>query len=214
MRTADVEILSTLWGFTKGVLPQDCYAWAEKVLMDLDAPGAVAVRAANGVGKTSRIGAPAAVWNCAVYPGSLTLCSAAVARQVGELFQSIRAHRPRFPRWEFLENEVRAHNRSRIIGFTADRPEFFESFHSEHLLIVLDECKAIADGIYQAALRCQPERILLLSSPGGHSGFFYEAFHARRKFFRTHTVTAFDAPHISAQWIADVIEQFGESHPY
>jgi hypothetical protein len=55
--------------------------------------------------------------------------------------------------------------------------------------------------------------LLLLSSPGGRDGFFFEAFHARRKFFRQHTVTAFDCPHISPQWIAEQVEKYGEAHP-
>jgi hypothetical protein len=54
---------------------------------------------------------------------------------------------------------------------------------------------------------------LLLSSPGGCAGFFFEAFNARRKYFQQHTVLAADCPHISASWIAEVLEKYGEQHP-
>lgn len=100
------------------------------------------------------------------------------------------------------------------MGFTADRPELFEGFHNQHLTIILDESKSVEDGVYAAALRCQPERLLLLSSPGGRSGFFFESFHSRRKFFKTHTISALDAPHVSRKWIDEVLEQFGPTHPY
>lgn len=100
------------------------------------------------------------------------------------------------------------------MAFTADKPELFEGWHNPHLLIVLDECKGIPDPIYRASLRCQPERLLLLSSPGGCNGFFYDAFHKNRRFFKTHAVTAFDAPHISREWIEEIVTEFGESHPY
>jgi len=213
-KLTDNALLATCPGFVRAVLGINSYDWAEKILCDVDKPGFVAVRAANGTGKSSRLGAPCATWNAAVHPGSLTLVSAAVYRQVTELLQNIQSHRHRFPSWQFLENEIRTHTGSRIIGFTADRAELFEGFHHPHLLIVLDECKAIEDGVYQAALRCQPERLLLLSSPGGRAGFFYEAFTSRRKFFRVHHVRADQCDHISKQWIADVIEQFGENHPY
>jgi hypothetical protein len=212
--TEQEKLLATPLGFTEGVLGLTCYPCIQKVLLDLDAPGQVSVAAANGIGKSSRIGAPAAIWNAAVHPGSLTIVSAGVHRQVVELLQSIHAYRSKFPRWEFLTDTIRTDRGSRILGFTCDRPELFEGFHSEHLLIVLDEAKSIDDGVYSAALRCQPERLLLLSSPGGRAGFFFESFHSRRKFFKTHTITAFEASHISPKWIADTIEQFGETHPY
>ena len=177
MTTTEINLLATPLGFVQGVLGLGCYPWAQKILCGLDTPGKMAVRAANGVGKTSRIGAPAAIWNAAVHPGSLTLCSAGVYRQVGELIHAIHDHRGKFPAWEFLTDEIRTPQKSRILGFTADKPELFEGFHSPHLLIVLDECKAVPDSIYAAALRCQPERLMLLSSPGPCSGFFYDAFH-------------------------------------
>jgi hypothetical protein len=211
---SDYAALATPLGFVKGVLRLPTYAWQDRIYCDLEQPGFLAIRAANGVGKSSRIGAPFALWNALVHPGSLTLVSAGVHRQVVEVFQSLHAHRHRFPQWEFLADEIRTHRQSRIVGFTADRPELFEGFHSDHLAIVLDECKSIPDGVYAAALGCQPERLLLLSSPGGRAGFFYEAFTSRRKFFKTHAITAHDAPHVSPQWIAEVIEQYGETHPF
>ena len=146
--------LATALGFARGVLQIETYGWLEKILLDLDAPGKVAIKAANGTGKTSRIAAPAALWNAAVHPGSITLCSAGVYRQVGELFHAVQSHRHRFPKWEFLNDEVRAHNGSRIIGFSADRPELFEGFHSPHLLIVLDECKSIVSGVSYSLQYC------------------------------------------------------------
>jgi hypothetical protein len=212
--TEQAKLLATPLGFCEGVLALPCYDCIKKVLLDLDAPGQVSVAAANGIGKSSRIGAPAAIWNAAVHPGSLTIVSAGVHRQVVELLQSIQTHRSKFPRWEFLTDTIRTDRGSRILGFTCDRPELFEGFHSPHLLIVLDEAKSIDDGVYAAALRCQPERLLLLSSPGGRTGFFFESFHSRRKFFHTHTISALDAPHISQKWIDDTIEQYGLTHPF
>ncbi len=214
MNASEISLLSTPLGFVQGVLGLPCYCWSQRILCDLDQPGKVSVRAANGVGKTSRVGAPSAIWNAAVHPGSLTLCSAGVYRQVGELLHAIHEHRAKLPAWEFLSDEVRTPQKSRILGFTADRPELFEGFHSDHLLIILDEAKAIPDSIYAAALRCQPERLLLLSSPGPTSGFFYDSFHKNRRFFRTHVVTALEAEHVSKTWIEEVIAQFGEDHPY
>ena len=64
-------------GFAKAVLGLNLYGWQEKILWDLDTPGAVALRAANGSGKTSVVGASAALWNAGL--GAPTRSSIAFA---------------------------------------------------------------------------------------------------------------------------------------
>jgi len=211
----ELELLATCNGFVRGVLRLDSYPWAQRVFHELDRRNiAVAVKAANGSGKTTHIAAPAALWHAAIFPGSLTIATAGVFRQVKEqLFPAIRVHAHKFTGWEFNECEVITHHGSRILGFSTDEAGKFEGWHNDNLLIILDEAKSIPDAIFEAVERCQPTRLLLLSSPGGRSGFFFEAFHARRKFFRQHTVTAFDCPHIAATWIAEQVEKYGADHP-
>jgi hypothetical protein len=193
----------------------ESYPWAERVFFDLDRRGAaVALKACNGAGKTCRVAAPVALWHAAVFPGSLTITTAGVFRQVKEqLFPAIHAHAHRFTGWTFNECEVITHHGSRILGFSTDDPSRFEGWHNENLLMILDESKSIADAIFESVERCQPTRLLLLSSPGGCGGFFFEAFNSRRKFFRQHSVTAVDCPHISPAWVAEQIEKWGEQHP-
>ena len=214
LKATELEGLGTPLGFTKGVLQLQCYPWAERILCDLDRRGAVAVRAANGSGKTSRLAASSALWHAAVFPKSLTICTAGVFRQVKEqLFPAIRSHAHKFRGWQFFETEVETHHGSRILGFSTDDPGRFEGWHAENLLMIVDEAKSVAPSIFEAIERCQPSRLLLLSSPGGCSGYFYDAFNTRRKFFRQHTITAHDCPHISRDWINEQIEKYGEHHP-
>jgi len=210
-----LELLSTCNGFVRAVLQLDSYPWAQRVFLDLDKRGsAIALKAANGVGKTCRIAAPVALWHASVFPGSLTIATAGVFRQVKEqLFPAIRAHAHKFQGWEFNDCEVVTHHGSRILGFSTDEAGNFEGFHNDNLLMILDEAKSVPDAIFESVERCQPTRLLLLSSPGGRSGGFFEAFHERRKFFRQHTVTAVDCPHISPAWVAEQIEKYGEQHP-
>ena len=190
------------------------YRWQDAIFADMNRPGAVAVRACNGAGKTTGIAAPLALWNACVYPESLTVATAGVFRQVKEqLFPAIRAYANRFPDWQFLETSITAHNGSRILGFSTDEPGNFEGFHNEHLLMIADEAKSIPDEIFQAMERCQPERALLLSSPGAPSGAFYDAFGRHRKHYRQHAVTAYDCPHISREWIEAQMEKHGADSP-
>jgi hypothetical protein len=215
LKPKELEALSTCTGFVRGILQVGSYDWAERVFVDMDKRGAsVAVKAANGAGKTTCIGAPVALWHASVFPGSLTICTAGVFRQVKEqLFPAIRAHAHKFRGWSFLETEVGSHHGSRILGFSTDEPGKFEGWHSDNLLVIVDEAKSVPDPIFQAIERCQPTRLLLLSSPGGCFGTFYAAFNERRKFFRQHTVRADQCPHISPAWIAEQIEKYGEHHP-
>src|SRR5262245_15629482 len=94
----EFENLSTCAGFIRGVLQLQSYPWAEMIFGDLDRRGAaVAVKAANGAGKTERVAAPIALWHASVFPGSLTICSAGTFRQVKEqLFPAIRSHAHKF----------------------------------------------------------------------------------------------------------------------
>lgn len=208
------EYLISPPGFAKAVLGLRLYPWQEKILWDLDAPGAVALRAANGSGKTSVVGAAAALWHAAIYPGSLTICTASVYRQVSEqLFPTLHQHAGKFPGGTFNATDVQLANGSKIFGFATDDAGKFEGWHNPHLLIIADESKSIPDGIFEAIERCAPTRFLCMSSPGGCSGFFHAAFHSRRKFFQQHVVSAFDCPHIPQAWIDSQLEKYGREHP-
>src|ERR1039457_7056698 len=207
----ELELLATCAGFIRGALRVESYPWADNIFHDLDRRGAaVAVKAANGSGKTQFVAAPACLWHAAIFPRSLAIVTSGTFRQVKEqMFPAIHAHAHRFRGWTFNDCEIVAHNGSRILGFSTDQSGRFEGWHNENLLVIADEAKTIGDEIFSAVARCQPTRLLLLSSPGGCSGYFYDAFNSKRKFFSQHTVTAYDCPHISREWIAAQIEKFG-----
>ena len=197
-----------------GILGMSLYDWQEKILWDADEHGAISLKAGNGSGKTTSIAAPLALWHAVAFKRSLTIITAGVYRQVKEqLFPALRRYAQKLPGWTFNYTDITAPNGSRIIGFSTDEPGRFEGWHNNNLLVIVDEAKSVPDSIFEAIERCQPTRLILMSSPGGCSGFFYEAFHSRRKFFRQHTVTSFQCPHISKAWIEEQIEKYGEHSP-
>ena len=111
--TEQAKLLATPLGFCEGVLALPCYDCIKKVLLDLDAPGQVSVAAANGIGKSSRIGAPAAIWNAAVHPGSLTIVSAVFIVRSWNCFSQFRptgasSRAGNFSRIRFAQIEARA----------------------------------------------------------------------------------------------------------
>ncbi len=210
-----LKLLSLPYGFAMGVLGLDLYPWQVEIMAALDRPGSVAVKAANGSGKTTGLGAPLALWHASVYPGSLTIVTAGVYRQVRDaFFPAIRSFAPKLPgSWTWNNAEVTTHTGSRIIGFSTDDAQRFEGWHNENLLIIIDEAKSVPDEIFNAVERCQPSRLLLISSPGPASGAFYRAFTKDARFYRRFSVTAYDCPHIERSWIAAQIEKHGADSP-
>ena len=151
IRTSDLLLLGKANGFATGILGLELYDWQREVMQSVDPAGSnVAVKAANGSGKSTRLGAPLAIWNAATFPGSLTIVTAGVYRQVKEqFFPAIRSFAPLFPEWKFLDTEVETPAGSRIYGFSTDDAGKFEGWHNDNLLVICDEAKSIPDSIFQ-----------------------------------------------------------------
>ena len=220
-----LEDLSKPSAFASNVLGINLYDWQRKVLRDLEPRDCrVALRAANGSGKTSTVISAILIWHALVYPRSIAVTTAGVFRQVeSQLWPSLRNHIAKLGgAWEVTSGEIRyLHpngNTSRIIGYSATDPGRAEGWHAEDheyhpLLMVVDEAKTVADPLFEAISRCQPTRLLIASSPGGTSGAFYRAFTKEANMWQMHAVTAFDCPHITQTHIDEVIQRYGEKHP-
>lgn len=214
-----------------------CDVWAREVfelplyekqaepLKALDKPNSrVAFKAANGSGKTDMIASSAAVWNAALYPKSITVCTSGVKRQVmGQLWPAIvrKAKMLDGLPMSIRDGQLTIHHPagdSKIHAFTTDDPDRFEGWHSENLMMIVDEAKSVDDGIFQAVERClsgsTPHRLLVLSSPGGTSGEFYRIFTQHRRMFDTFTISAYDCAHISRENSQKVIDRWGIHHPF
>jgi hypothetical protein len=220
-----LEDLAKPSAFASNALGINLYDWQRKVLRDLEAKDCrVALRAANGSGKTSTVISAILIWHALVYPRSIAVTTAGVFRQVeSQLWPSLRNHIAKLGgAWEVTSGEIRyLHpngNTSRIIGYSATDPGRAEGWHAEDheyhpLLMVVDEAKTVADPLFEAISRCQPTRLLIASSPGGTSGAFYRAFTKEANMWSKHAVTAFDCPHITPAQIEEVTQRYGEKHP-
>jgi phage terminase large subunit len=199
------------------------YPAQEAVLADLSQPYAeVAACCANGVGKTTMLAAPTTLWHAMTFKNSVTITTSGVFRQVKEqMWPQIHNLARQFKGLVDIELNntdfrIPATN-SRVVGFSTDDPGKFEGWHADSLLIILDEAKTIPDPIFEAVERCkqgQPVRVLMLSSPGGTQGQFYEAIKGRQKhMWKRHIIRADQCPHIRPEFIKRTIEKYGEQHP-
>lgn len=224
------ERINEVDGFAQYALGLSLYQWQKDILHAMTARGArVALKAANGSGKTSVVAAATIIWHMMRFPGSLVVCTAGVYRQVKD---ALWPHLRKLA-WglggedigfKVTENEIRFVNHrypgqvSRCIGFSAENAEKAEGWHCQgepwpNLLYIIDESKAVQTGIFHSMERCQPSRVLIMSSPGGKAGYFYEAFTKNFQNWKTFTVTAYDCPHITKDSIDRLIKEYGENHP-
>jgi len=204
--------------FAEDIFGLKLYKWQRDVLGDLDKPGSrVALKAANGSGKTAMCAAPAALWHALMFPNSVCVTTSGVYRQVKEqMWPTIRSLSRKVEGFgiEINQTDLRIPQlNSRVIGFSTDDPGRFEGFHADNLMVIIDESKSVKDSIFEAVERCQPNRMLVMSSPGGNSGEFYRIFTRHSDIYKTHTVTSFDCPHIEKSWIDQQIKRWGEDHP-
>ena len=219
-RAALVSRAAYLENFPEFFLGVKPYDWQIRVLRDLNfKESRVAMKAANGSGKTAVVAAAAVLWHMVRFPESLTITTAGVWRQVeDQLWPALRGYIAKLgDGWRITSNELEHSNGSRAIGFSTNDAGKFEGWHrqgpSDNLMMIVDEAKTVPDSIYEAIARCQPSRLLVMSSPGGPQGAFYRAFTKEASYWDTHSVTAFDCPHIPKDWIDEQTEKWGIEHP-
>lgn len=142
----------------------------------------VAVRSGHGVGKTW-LAARAALWFLFSHPHSIVLTTAPTHRQVRAVLWAELRRQYRNARVDLggslTETRLALDDDWFALGLSTDEPERFQGFHSEHLLLILDEAPGVPEPIYEAArgvLTSAHSRVLLIGNPTVPSGPFYEAF--------------------------------------
>ena len=133
------------------------YQWQKEVLKAINLKGCrVALKAANGSGKTSVVAASAIVWHLLRFPESLVISTAGVYRQVeDQLWPRIRKYVQGLGGaeggWEVFSNELRFKNGARAIGFSTNDSGKFEGWHkqgaSENLLMIVEWVLKCADDL-------------------------------------------------------------------
>lgn len=188
------------------------YLWQAAIMHDVWQRRKTAARCCNGSGKTSKVVASLGLCVADQYAGATVVIVSAGNRQVrDQVMPAIAGFRDKFAGWDFSDMRVEAPNGSRIIGFSTDHGGRFEGYHSagpdKPLLIIVDEAKTVADEIFVAIDRCQPDMLLYISSTGGRLGRFHDAF--AQPHFRKHMVGADQCPHITPEFIEEMGRQYG-----
>lgn len=182
----------------------------------------VAIKACRDAGKSACC-AYAFWWWMATRPKSLLITTAPSGRQVkGGIWTEIRTLWQSsilpsiFKGWEVQQGAVVTTDPEwRAMGFSSDDPAKFEFGHAPHIMLIYDEAKIIDGAVrdsLQGLLTHKSWRELAPSTPGGRSGWFYDAFAEHRDQWSLMSISALDIPRL-ADWAQQMRDQYGEDAP-
>ena len=213
--------------FVRDALGGDPWSKQVQILEAVRDNKRVAVRSGHGLGKT-RCAAYCVLYWLYTHPGSIVITTAPSWHQVENLlWREIRAAHEAAPldlAGQRFVTRLELATDWYAIGLSTDLPERFQGFHSEHILLVVDEASGVNQAIFSAAegfLTTPGARVLLIGNPTQLSGEFYQAF--RSPLYHKIHISAYDSPNVtgegdrpylvSPEWIEDHRRMWGEESP-
>ena len=214
--------------FAREALGVTLWSKQEEVLRALMEKRRVAVKSGNGLGKDFTA-AVALLWYLHTHDPGIVLSTAPTFRQVRHvLWRQIRTLHRRAAqplggrmldtRWELAADRY-------ALGLSSDEAERFQGFHSENMLVVVDEAEGIEDEIYEAidaVMTSDNVKLLLIGNPTRPSGPFYRAFHDEKGIYKPITISALESPNVvsgeveiagltTAEWVEERRAIWGEA---
>jgi hypothetical protein len=149
------------------------------------------------------------------WPNSLVLLLSPSLRQSQELFRRVKEAYSELPESTRPVEEsalrLMLSNKSRIIALPGDE-KTVRGFSSVDLLIV-DETARVEDELYMAVrpmMAVSGGRIVLLSTPFGKRGFFYQEWTEGGDAWQRVKITAAQCPRISRAWLEQERQRIGD----
>ena len=214
-------------GFVEEVLGDAPYAKQREMLEAVVHNRRVSVVGANGSGK-DWAAARAVLWWIATRPRATVVVTGPTQRQVEEIvWRELRGayKASRIPlggrvsgsHWNIDDDRF-------AIGFSTNRPENLQGFHSPELLVVVTEAHAVPQGHMEALKRLIPARMLLTGNAFSRDGEFFDSHHTKGHLYTRVAISAFDTPNFTGEnggipgtpTEEDVEERkldWGEDHP-
>ncbi len=189
--------------FFQEVLGDEPYAKQREMLDLVAANRRVSVVGANGSGK-DWAAARAILWWLATRPRAIALVTGPTQRQVEQIvWRELRAGhkgalvplggRVSGSHWN-IDNDRFA------IGFSTNKADNLQGFHSPELLVVVTEAHAMPQDQMEALKRLIPARILLTGNAFSRTGEFFDSHHTKRHLYKTLVISAFDTPNFTGEF--------------
>jgi phage terminase large subunit len=188
----------------------------------------VAVRSGHKIGKSTGAAATALWWVLTRPRATVVLTSSSYRQVKGILWKELRRlHREaRVPIGGKLaedpETGLQFVDGREIVGLSTKEPERIAGYSGANLLFIPDEASGIPEPIFEAieGNRAGGARVAMLSNPTRTSGTFFDAFNAKRRFWRTLHVSSEETPNATgigtpipglatAEWVAEKRDEWG-----
>ena len=196
------ELLRTPVGFSRMVLGHEPWKVQRDILDSVASCRRIAVKSCHSSGKTF-LSADAVLWWITTFPDAIAVTTAPTWLQVdqllwGEIRQSVSRARIKYPK--MASTELKLGEKNYAIGISTNESARFQGFHSNKVLIVMDEAPGVNAEVWRAiqGLRAGGDvRLLAIGNPVIVGGEFNDAFTTKRSMWRTHTISAFDTPNLA-----------------
>ena len=162
----------------------------------------VSVVGANGSGK-DWAAARAVLWWLATRPRAIAVVTGPTQRQVEQIvWREMRAAwkassvplggRLSGAQWNIADDRY-------AIGFSTNRADNLQGFHSPELLVVVTEAHAMPQDQMEALKRLYPARMLLTGNAFSRDGEFFDSHHTKRHIYAGVTVSVYDTPNFTGE---------------
>jgi len=190
----------------------------------------VAWRSCHGVGKTYTA-SDAALWFLTTRYNSRVITTASLWRQVGLLWNEIRAKALKLKTNKILPIElsdnmydIKLSSTWFAKGMASDDPQKLEGQHAEDILFIVDEAKLVEEATFKSisgALTSEGAKILVISTPSENcEGYFFDIWDKNLDYKKFHT-SAFQSPNVIAkkvivpalvtkEWVEEQKKDWGE----
>ncbi len=175
----------------------------------------VAVKSCHGTGKSFNA-ARIALAFLLTHPGSLVVTTAPTWRQVEHvLWRELRsAYNKAYVNLggHLTKTGLNMDDDWYAIGLSTNEPDTFQGFHSDEVLVIVDEAAGIDEVIFEgvrAITSNQNAHVLYIGNPTTLDGTFYKAF--QNPLVKQFTISAFDTPNFTEKGIhnlEDLLELF------
>lgn len=149
------------------------------------------------------------------YPGSLILLVSPSLRQSSELFKKVTAEMAKLKqqpkRLEDNKLSLRLENKSRILSLPSSEATI-RGFSGVDLIIE-DEASRVSDSLYYSVrpmLAVSGGRLILMSTPFGKRGHFFEEWQNGGQAWERIRITADDCPRITPEFLEDERRALGD----
>jgi len=164
----------------------------------------------------STIAALKALHTALHFPGSLTLIVSPSQRQSGEMFKLVAKEMQKLPdqpkKIEDNKLSMTLQSGSRVVSLPSQ--ESTVRGFANPRLVIIDEASRCTDSLYLAIrpmlATSESGQLIVLSTPNGRQGFFFDIFESDSDNWKRITITAEDCPRISEDFLREEKETLGE----